>query len=114
MGPPGVEGAGERVPESKAQRPTGPDGECHGQVGLQKGGGGGTVGIHRTRWGVPWTSGPAERWRRGDGGHGAPQAQSHPLGLVTSEGPERDPANHRCDTGRTDFFLPSFNETFNF
>ena len=59
-------------------------------------------------------NGPAERWGRGDGGHGAPQAQSHPLGPVTSEGPERDPANHRCDTGRTDFFLPSFNETFNF
>ena len=56
MGPPGVEGAGERVPESKAQRPTGPDGECHGQVGLQKGGGGGTVGMEHLkpsliRWG---------------------------------------------------------------
>ena len=32
------------------------------------------------------------------------KAQSHSQGLVTSQGPERDPANHRRDTDRTDFF----------
>ena len=61
MGPAGVKGGGERVPESKAQRPTGPDGECHGQVGLQKGG--------------------------GDGGHGAPQSPVSSTGPGHFSGP---------------------------
>ena len=62
MGPPGVKRGGERVPESKAQRPTGPDGECHGQVGLQKAG-------------------------EGYGGHGEPQSPVSFTGAGHFSGP---------------------------